>query len=412
MRIETLEESRETPIELSAEQEAQLRVIGRRLAQGTDRFGQPIEDSTASLIGLSRVDAGSVRVVVRDAVGVVAIPGLQLIVEPKIPQDHLVYLVQQSRFLPRIDSQAAQVKSDDSLHELIARWFMLALERLLQEGLARGYEPVSGRLDTVRGRVNPMGTARLYYAGRLAVVAEYEEYDFDTPLNRVLASAARVLARGVALPNEVRRRAIRALKQMEGIGPLRHGDLHARPDRMTAHYIDSVAFAREILKAAGRAIEAGGDRSWTFLFRTADPVESGIRAVLTDALKDLVGVRKQSIALGGSTTSVNPDLVFGNIAAVGDVKYKIAGDEWVRPDLYEVVAFGAAAEVTNGILIDFRRANSSSLGTVKFGQIEVREASWDAAEGTSPQEAAKGLGDAVAAWVATAVLEEPEPIAA
>jgi len=121
-------------------------------------------------------------------------------------------------------------------------------------------------------------------------------------------------------------------------------------------------------------------------------VEAGIRAMLAERLGAGV-VRKEGRQLVGSTMTFNPDLVFGAPHAIGDVKYKLAGGEWDRGDLYQVVAFAAAFRVTEAILVRFRRSDVTPLPDVRVGDIRVRELTWLA----DPQDPAAASAAALAA---------------
>ncbi len=59
----------------------------------------------------------------------------------------------------------------ENLAVLVAHWFVTALERVLEEGLARDYRQHRDELTAVRGRVLPLNTARLFYRGRGAAQA-------------------------------------------------------------------------------------------------------------------------------------------------------------------------------------------------------------------------------------------------
>lgn len=120
-------------------------------------------------------------------------------------------------------------------------------------------------------------------------------------------------------------------------------DLDAVIDRKSSYYRDGFLLAKEVIAASGRSLRRGGRRSWTFLFRTPIPVEEGLRSIIRDGLLP-VAVGNTSVALGGTTMRVHPDLIFGDLAAVGDVKYKTGGPDWDRGDLYQVVAFATAAD--------------------------------------------------------------------
>ena len=73
-------------------------------------------------------------------------------------------------------------------------------------------------------------------------------------------------------------------------------------------------------------------------------VEIGVRRELTRRLASDLPIEKRRLAVDGLSKGMNPELVFGDVTAVGDVKYKlIASGEWPRSDLNQIVAFAAAA---------------------------------------------------------------------
>jgi 5-methylcytosine-specific restriction endonuclease McrBC regulatory subunit McrC len=321
-----------------------------------------------------------------------------LVVEPKIPTSHLLYLFGRSGAFPRLDEQAGAIAADDSLWELVATWFVAAFEKLLRRDLVRDYEEATDDLRAARGRIEPGRTADHYYAGRLEFACRFDEFELDSPLNRVLLAATRSVAGSPVLRPELRRRARRLEAHLEDVGDLRSGDVLTATDRRTAHYADSIALARSLLRSTGRSLAEGASSAWTFLIRTPEMVEAGIRAVLTEHLGAGV-VRKEGRQLQGSSLTFNPDLVFGPPDAVGDVKYKLAGGDWDRADLYQVIAFAAAFRVTETVLVRFRRAEVALLADVRVGDIGVREVTWPADDEIPAAVAAGTVAEDVRAWL-------------
>jgi 5-methylcytosine-specific restriction enzyme subunit McrC len=403
-RTETVVESRWATIALSLDEQLQLERAGRSLARGTDRYGNENPESDASLIRVSRIDANTARVRVTDAVGLVAGPTLQLVVAPKIPTAHLLYLFEAAQVVPRLARDRGSMSAGDDLAQLVCRWFVTCAEQVLEEGLARDYCPHRDQLNVVRGRLDVLATTRLHYQGRAAVVTEFEEYDFDTPLNRVVLHAARLVVGAPTLPETLRRRALRVAKRMDGVGELVPADHGAHTDRRTSYYADALLLARHILAATGRTLEAGPQRGWTFLIRTPNPVEAGLRAVIRGSLQGRAMVRKGRLPLQGSTLTVNPDLVFdtGDQQRVGDIKYKLMGAEWNRPDLYEIVAFAAAYRAPQCALISFRADAVEPLAPLEVGDFTVHDIRWDARASTAPAVAAQRLAHELRTWLATA----------
>jgi 5-methylcytosine-specific restriction endonuclease McrBC regulatory subunit McrC len=195
---------------------------------------------------------------------------------------------------------------------------------------------------------------------------------------------------------------MRAAKHMDGVGRLRPGDIDAVVERRTSHYADAADLARQVLDASGRTFEAGERKSWTFLIRTPGPIEVGLRAVITDGLADLINVSSGSRQLDGAAMTVNPDLVFSDTTpiAVGDIKYKVveAGSGWNRSDLYETVAFAAAYQVADAVVVNFG-SRGSELPTVGVGPHQVASAVWPAQRDISPQLAAAEVVEALRAWL-------------
>jgi len=356
------------------------------------------------LLQVERLGGGKARVKVVDAVGMVAIEGLQLTVEPKIPPNHFLDIVSRSRRLPSIAALPGVVQKGVGFAELICQWFVSALERIVAEGLLQDYREIRDETKAVRGRLEPLGTARLFYGGRLAVAAHFDEFGYDHPLNRILLEAARTVSKASFLTGELRRRARRVARQLPGVGELNPSDLTAVVDRSGAHYADGILLGKEVIAATGRTFATGNTKTWTFLFRTAIPVEDGLRTILSEALRP-VPVRKSSFSIGGPSMRVNPDLSFGDTSAVGDVKYKIGDGTWDRGDLYQLVAFASAAGVETAVLVNFRPPSQPPLPALNFGGISVLNASWRLLADKSPDTAREELIQEVASCVDLALAD-------
>ncbi len=358
------------------------------------------------MVRVESVGEGEARVKVLDAVGVVAIEGLQLTVVPKIPQDHFLEIVSRSGRLPAISAVPGAAQRGVGFAELVCQWFMSALERIVAEGLLQDYREVRDEIKAVRGRLEPLSTARFFYRGRLAVAARFDEFGYDHPLNRILLAAARTVSGAPFLSGTLRRRATRVSRQLPEVNLMTPSDLAAEVDRGSTNYAEGILLAKEVIAATGRSLSAADAKTWTFLFRTAIPIEEGLRAILSEAFRP-VPVRKSSFPIGGVSMRANPDLSFGGPSAIGDVKYKIGDGTWDRGDLYQLVAFATAAGVNTALLVDFRPDPRPPLPPLKFGDIDVLNASWRLIPEESPNGAAEKLVQEVGACVGL-TLGEPD----
>jgi 5-methylcytosine-specific restriction enzyme subunit McrC len=311
-----LTESQPATMRLTQGQAVALAAAGRRLVSSKSWWGDPdgSENEERTVIRVRPAGAGEWELRVADAVGAVAVADLQLLIGPKIPDDHLLYLFARSQQFPRLDPQHTTVGKGSSLWELVATWFVHAAEQVLRKDLIRDYRPNVAALPLVRGRIQALTTSRALLKGQVAITCEFDEFDEDNPLNRLLLAAVLAVGGSQILPADLRRRARRISLRLDGVGRLRPQDLRAVVDRRTDYYRDAVALAKSILASAGRSLEEGPEAAWSFLIRTPEMVEAGLRQVLTEGLSQRWRVAKGHLQLPGSTKTLNPDLVFGRMS--------------------------------------------------------------------------------------------------
>lgn len=407
MRTEELVESAESTIALTDDQADELRRIGRSLASQKQWWGAD-EDTEAperTVVRCRRGDDGQYRVRVSDAIGVIGLEDLQLIVHPKIPLPHLLYLISES--VPRTLYEQSSLAVDDHFFWVIARWFIHACEELLRQGLVSDYGRVVGDLTCARGRIHPVRTYQaVVLAGRPVIRCEHDRFGEDTRLNRVLKAAALRLLGAPVLPADLRQRCRRVLYRFSDVGELRRADLLAKPDALSRRYRDAHPLALIILSGTGFDMTTGSRSTWTFLFRTPEPVEEGVRRVLGAHLAPRWGVRKSSLPLRGNRNrSLNPDLVFGNGGAVGDVKYRRAGDgEIKRDELNQVVTFATGYAATRAAIIAFGACETGE--QVRVGTVAVNAFYWNPDTAT-PEEAASALAEKVSGWLDSSAATVP-----
>jgi 5-methylcytosine-specific restriction endonuclease McrBC regulatory subunit McrC len=281
--------------------------------------------------------------------------------------------------------------SDQTLWDLVALWFVASLETVLRRGLLSDYHEFEDALSVARGRVLALPTARHYYSGRMEFGCEYDEFDEDTPLNRILAAAANAVLGTPFLKMSLRSRARRALARLSGVGRLTPADFRAQVDRRHGYYADALALARHVLAATGRSVELGSERAWSFLIRTPEMVEAGVREILRQGLEDFVSVTNRGRTLEGTTHRLKPDLVFDDIA-IGDVKYKLVGADWQRADMYQITTFATGYRVEDAILVSFIGDDGRhALPQLKIGPVRLRHLAWDARDANPPEASAASM---------------------
>ncbi len=167
-------------------------------------------------------------------------------------------------------------------------------------------------------------------------------------------------------------------------------------------YESALTFARHVLAGTGRTFQSGDHRAQTFLIRTPDVVEHAVRSILQDGLAQVAEVRKKGLQLGGSTVTLNPDLVFGS-TATGDVKYKLLGKDWKRSDLYQAITFATGYRVNQASIVLFTSGAHPIPEPLQVGNVTLTVLAWDCSQGTSPEVAAQSLVEDTRAWFDGAV---------
>jgi hypothetical protein len=400
--LRTIRESEVAEMALTDDQADALAAVGKRLAGrqewwGADGLADP--DKRASAITVQATGkTGRWRIRVNDAVGTVSVGDLQLTIRPKIPEHHLVGLLTSGGSIPRLDETAVGHSGGDDLWDVVATWFLAAAEGVVRADLARDYRThraerpyLSGRVDLVRTTVN-------ISIGRLAIASEAEEYDHDSPLNRVLLAAIRVVQTSPVVAPSTRRRAGRLASRFLDVSAMAPGDLESLiTDRRTSYYSEAIALARHLLRGTALTLGHGQVRAWAFLVRTPEPVESGLRRLLQDELVHHA-VEKRGRAIGDGRKTLNPDLVFDEGHAVGDVKYKIQKDAWSNDDLYQLVAFATGYRADRGLLVSFS-TSGQALKPLDVGPVQVSNVVWNSHPERTYLESADEYVRAVQRWL-------------
>ena len=402
MRQEVVVESSEATLTLSAEEADALREAGLRLSSRAAWWGDSsTPPSERRVIRVEMLSPTRYGVRVADAVGVLAVGSLQIVVMPKIPLTHFLYLLSRSGRLPRLDVERAHLAAGDSFWTLIATWFVRTTEILLHQGLVLDYRRAVSEVQVARGHLLALQTAQAYYSGRMSVHCAFDEFCCDSPHNRALRAAASEVASSPLLAWPLRRRAMAIVHRTGDAGDLRPGDTGAVLDRRTRHYADAWALALHVLAATGRTLSSGAQKAWTFLLRTPELVEDGVRSVLEEGLGQS-RVQKKGMQLAESSMTFNPDLLFDQGLAVGDVKYKLSDGQWAsaRGDFEQAVTFAEAFGVSEAAVFRFRVAETAKAPPIRIGQKTISEFTWSTEETVSPAEAGEKLVDDTGAWLA------------
>lgn len=392
-------ESQRSSLDISGDEASLLAAMGRELASSQTWWGESPPNDDRSVIEVKRGHVGGYEVVFREVIGVVKIGTLRIRVVPKIPWEHFVFIASRSEFSSRLSSNIATVEPGFEFLGMLCRWFIDAAERLVRIGIRREYGEITEEIEEVRGRLLPLNTAKEVLKGRPVASCTFDELSNDTPLNRIVRAGCERVSCLQGISEDSRRRARRLVYRMDDVGPLLHSDRRLRPDRLSKNYIHPISLARLILDGCGISLSDGKTRGTSFLLRTPEIIEDGLRSIIAEGLPDL-SVKKRRQMLGDSGISMNPDIVFGNRLALADVKYKYFKRDWNRNDFNQIVAFATAFHCERCALFGFVSDSIiPKTSIVQVGHIEATRISWPVGVGVSPIIVAQTMVDGLRNWL-------------
>ena len=408
-----MQESRlSKPLTLSAQQVDNLNAIGKRLRGKTPHWIEANDTGTqedeVSVVRCTPTFGGKHQVLVSNAIGALSVDDLTLVIQPKIPMDHLVYLFDRSQYFPRIDTTKALSDTGTSFWHVIARLFMQALRPIVRDGMLQSYSPQDGELPVLRGKIKPLPTYRSLVAGNFTFHSSFEEYSVDTAANRILKAACLQVATSPSLPSDLRRQARSISHQMALVGDYRTSDLTTPDETRDNRYLPAMSLGRLIAQGSDLSLDSGSIRGSSFLIPTPAVIEEGVRNVISDGFGQSIPVTKQSKRLEPDSVTMNPDIVIARPPVItADVKYSIATPEWKRSDLYQAISFAEAFQVSTALMIGFGKDPGTCPVAIKVGTKHVSFLPWRT--DLSPEEASVTLQSSCRNLLAQSVTSVPQP---
>jgi len=414
-----IKESTSSILPLTAEQADELREIGRELASSSPEWRHQELDEADSdtppkertVISVTDRGVAGYEVCPRGVIGVVGITTAQIHIDPKISTRHFLHLMARARPELRQQRHRVAVADDASFRDVVFGWYVSEVQELLRHDLIRDYSEREDELRAVRGSVMVAPTTRKLLTGRLRVDCRFDEFNQNTPLNRVLLSALQVVVGNPHVDTRVRQSARRALARFGGVGARKPQDLRISKgplERRAHHYAPALTLASLIITNGTVAATQGRVQGRSFVIPSAALVEEGIRNILRSALP--VKVRKEQRSADFLFPSVGkldfkPDLVFGGGSVVGDVKYRIARSaDWSSNERNQLLAFAAAFDSHRAVVVGFAEDPAHSPPAVSVGTsspVELYAVNWQCAEDVEPAQAELLVIETVAEMLAS-----------
>jgi 5-methylcytosine-specific restriction enzyme subunit McrC len=261
-------------------------------------------------------------------------------------------------------SPASQLAGRSTLLDLVARSFVLEVERLLHEGLAKGYRDEEANGPTFRGKLLFPQHVRenLVRADRFYV--RHSTFDRDIVVNRILRETLDAL-QGLALSGGLAARAAACAATFPDVRGLRiTAETFDRVvlGRSTARYRDALILARMLSEQRAPELRAGGAPVFALLFDMNLLWERYIGALLRRAAGRRLDISTQEQTVlwkehGAPSRGVRPDFVVRTldrktVLLVADTKWKVAPDGVPSDDdLKQMFVYAELLDAPRAILL-------------------------------------------------------------
>ena len=297
-------------------------------------------------------------------VGVARVGDLTLELRPKIGVAPVLFLVSYALNPKSWKPGQAQLARDANLAEAVIPLFTRTVQQTIRPGLLHGYRRHEDTLTSVRGRVRLTDQFRARTGLPLPVEVAYDDFTPDILENRLLRTAVDTLGRLYLRHEDSRTSLARLRLHLNGISTLapdRRGVPEPDWTRLNERYRPAVALARLIISTAGLEARAGGADASVFLIDMNAVFERFIRVALREALR--LDIRTFPPAARGhhpvqldeeGAIRLEPDLSWwtgDRCVFAGDCKYKKTHDTIPNADIYQMLAYLTALQLTHGLLV-------------------------------------------------------------
>jgi 5-methylcytosine-specific restriction enzyme subunit McrC len=277
------------------------------------------------------------------------------------------------------------VSSLNALRNVLASWCITSIERLLKSGLVSEYQDCEEQLQFVRGRVNTKSTATNFLRGRLLVDCRFDELNIDNPLNRILKSALFLISmERNSFSSDLRARAFDLHQHLPLVSKVLNSDFKARLGRHSNHYGNALDLSLRIIAGSAIDIRSGKIGGQTFLIPTPGLIEAAIRVILETQLAPIQVKKAGKVVSQHAYFSINPDLVFDHGSVTGDVKYKIATQNWVRSDVAQAAMFASGFNAKAAVIVTFSNTGVDTDLEMNLGDLPLHRITWRSGEEIDP----------------------------
>lgn len=345
--------------------------VDLRLEESTAVY---LERAYEHALDVRMLGVGLYRVTAKSHVGVIVAPRLEILITPKCGLANTMAMIGWAYDLAAFRDERTLLADVKDFREALVALFLTECERLLRQGIRRGYGEREDDLVSMRGRLRVDAHARRGPGSAWRLPCRFEEFTGDVPFNQVLRYTLEQIGPPPAPRFASRLQRLRHLLQELSLVRFRPSDIEAFSyDRLNEHYRPVHALCRLILEARGVELEQGSMSTGSLLVDMNRLFEAFLARWLQAHLRAPWSLRSQwqSTLDQGQQVAIRPDLVLlreGRPVLVADTKYKVDKVRPSREDAYQALAYCRGLGVRQCVLIYPDLGRDGSRVTVRDGE--------------------------------------------
>lgn len=367
-----------------------------------------IECEVASLA--PTVDDGVWAVSAAGRIGVVRVGDLEVIVQPKLDIERLVFMMGYARNPTYWRDDRVHLDPRGDLPEALAESFRRFATRALGQGLLKGYLTVDDTTSVLRGRIREADQIRQRFGRMIPLEVTYNEFTVDVAENQILLAALHRILRMPSVSKKTRQGLQRLRLQLVDVSPLTRGARRPswQPSRLNARYVPALRIAEMILDGHSFEQRVGTLLVSGFLVNMAKIFEDFVCVALREALKSGEGRGHLQYATHldrAELVSMRPDFVWSIDRApvlVVDAKYKAEKpSRFPNADLYQLLAYCTVLGIREGHLVYAQGEEMPRLHEISGTDVRIHRHTLDLAlQPDALLAQVQTLADRISPWVA------------
>ena len=228
-----------------------------------------------------------------DRIGVIFSEGVHIRIEPKVPIANLFYMLTYAKKLDYFRDQQAPLGPSEDLFAFIVQMFVSQVDRIVRQGIQRGYIDLEETHPYLRGRLLLGDHLRRTVVRPGLFHQRTNEFTADLPENRILHETLNRLGRAPGLGSPLRRHIRRAASAFAEVpyAAVKPADCdQVIYTRLNERYRPAVMLARLLLQYLSLESHTGRTPFATYLLPMHTIFEEFVAAYMTEVLIDRPGI--------------------------------------------------------------------------------------------------------------------------